>query len=53
MKKIFSVKTVVGFVSAAAITGTMLAGFDQASAKVPTQWPISINATGQAAQKFS
>jgi hypothetical protein len=53
MKDLFSVKSVVGLFAAAAITGTIFAGFYDASTSVPTQWPISINGVAQPVQKLS
>jgi hypothetical protein len=50
MKAMFAAKSIFGFIAAAALTGTMFAGFDQATSSVPAQWPISINATAQPVQ---
>jgi hypothetical protein len=51
MKEMFSAKTIAALFAAATVTGTMLASFDQATTRVPTQWPISIEGVAQSVQQ--
>lgn len=43
MRDLFSLKTVVGVVSAMAITGTLYAGIAQATRTLPVDWPIVVS----------